>query len=70
MEIHHVSGKEMMITDSLLRINELPVYTVLKDTAEFSLSVFAVEGAHAESTMTGEHDHEHNEQAGGPNEEP
>ena len=43
-------GKEMAIADSLLRINSLLVYTVLEDTAEFSLLAFSVEGAMAEST--------------------
>ena len=54
MKIHHMSEKEIAIADSLLRINSLSVYIVLKDTAEFSLSAFSVEGAMAKSTTAGD----------------
>ena len=57
----------MVIADSLLRINKLPVYTVLKNTAEFSLLVFTVKRAHAESTTTDEYNYKHNEQVEGSN---
>ena len=54
MKIHHVLEKKMAITDSLLKINSLSVYTVLEDTAEFSLSAFSVEGVIIKSTTAGD----------------